>query len=80
MKKKRFCLTPISKILLITGLTVVLAYLIYILISILLLKSTSSDVLVHIYSPQLEYIMMSLTLIISGALLLDVTAKELKKE
>lgn len=80
MKKKRFCLAPVSKILLISGLSVVLLYLVYILLSVLSFKSTSADVLVHIFSPQLEHVLMSLTLIVAGSLLLDVTAKELKKE
>ncbi len=80
MKKKEFYLTPISKVLLISGLSLILIYLVYILLSALSLKSTSSDVLVHIYFPQLEHVIMSMTLIIIGSLLLDLTAKEIKKE
>ena len=80
MDKKRFYLSTASKILLISGLSIVLIYLVYIFISVLSLNSTSSLVLIHIFFPQLEHVLMSLTLIIIGALLLDVTAKELKKE
>jgi len=80
MKKKRFHLSPIATKLLIIGLTLVLGYLIYILVSLILAKNVSSDALVHTFSPQLEHVIMSLTLIVAGSLILDVTAKELKKE
>lgn len=78
--KKKLYLSSISEILLFMGLGIIIVYLIYILVSVISLERTSSDVLIHIFSPQLEYIIMSMTLIIVGALLLDVTAKELKKE
>ena len=78
--KKKLYLSSISEILLFMGLGIIIVYLIYILVSVISLERMSSDVLIHIFSPQLEYIIMSMTLIIVGALLLDVTAKELKKE
>ena len=78
--KKKLYLSSISEILLFMGLGIIIVYLIYILVSVISLERTSSDVLIHTFSPQLEYIIMSMTLIIVGALLLDVTAKELKKE
>ena len=80
MNKKIFHLSKIAEKLLIIGLTLIIGYLMYILVSLLFSKNVSNDVLVHMFSPQLEHVLMSLTLIVTGSLLLDVTAKELKKE
>jgi hypothetical protein len=43
-------------------------------------ENISKNVLIHIFSPQLEHVMMSLTIIICGGILLDITAKQIKKE
>lgn len=80
MKKNIFRLSRPAFVLLLLGMTVTLCYLLYIFTSIILSKSVSSSVLIHIYLPQLEHIIMSLTIIICGALTLDVTAKQLTKK
>ena len=80
MKKCRFTLSDVAAKLLIVGLSIIIAYLIYRVAAILTETNTSSDVLTHIFAPQLEYIFMSLFLVVGGSLLLDITIKEIKKE
>ncbi len=66
-----------SKILLI-GLPIMFLCFAYLIISFTAQENVSNVVLLHIYTPQLEHFMMSLTILIVGALLFDITEKELK--
>ena len=79
MNKDKISLSDVAAKLLIAGLSVIIAYLIYIVVSILTMPNTNADVLKHVFAPQLEHILMSLMLVIGGSLLLDITIKEIKK-
>lgn len=62
------------------GLTVIAAELIYILVSLSSMNSYDAARLgLYIYS-MLEYIMMSLTLIVGGALLFDIAFREASRK
>lgn len=76
MKKRKYILCDISTKILYAGLPVMLVYFVYLFISISSHENTSRDVLVHLYAPQLEYILMSLTLILLAALLFDIAEKD----
>ena len=80
MKKRKLTLSSIAAKLLILGLSVISLYLFYILVAILAKTNTSTDVLRHIFTPQLHHILMSLFLIVGGSLLLDISIKEIEKE
>ena len=79
MKKSayRHSLSDISVKILKLGLPLIIGYLIYLVISIASHTNTAKKVLIHIYLPQLEYIMMSLCVIVIGAILFDITKKEM---
>ena len=66
-----------SRILLI-GFPVMFLCFLYLILSFTTQDSVSNTVLLHTYTPQLEHFMMSLTIIITGALLFDITEKEYK--
>ncbi len=78
MKKKAFEISRIASLILSVGLPIIAVYFVYIVISVISSTNTSPSVLVHTYSPQLEHIVMSLTLIIIGAVLMDISEKEIK--
>ena len=40
--------------------------------------SLTSDILIHIYAPMIEYYLMSIAIIVIGALLLDIAEKDIK--
>ena len=75
MKKIRLSL--IARKILYIGLPLISIYFIYILISIISLTNLSTEVLIHIYNPQLEYVFSSLVILIISSLLFDITAKEI---
>ena len=76
-KKSLFYFSRIAKNVLFIGLPLITMYFIYILISIIKHKNLSTEVLIHRYNPQLEYIFSSLVILIVASLLFDITAKEL---
>ena len=76
-KKSRFSFSLIAKKILCAGLPLIAIYFIYILISVIKHKDFSTEVLIHIYNPQLEYVFASLVILIISSLLFDITAKEL---
>ncbi len=80
MKRNHFSLSKVPARLLLIGLPVIIAYLVYIFISVMMSTDISADALIHIFGPQLEHIFMTLTILIIGSLLLDVSHKEIKKE
>ena len=69
--------TNISKTILYTGLPTIFLYLIYLIVSINSHSNTSREVIIHIYSPQLKHVILSLTILLIGALLFDITEKEI---
>ena len=77
MKKNLENLSEISTKILIFGLPVVIGYFIYLISAFNSHPNISRHVLVHIYTPQLEYITVSLVILVLGALLFDITEKEL---
>ena len=80
MKKQGLTLTRTAAKLLMLGLSIISLYLIYIIAAILMQTNTSVAVLRHIFTPQIEHILMSLFLIVGGSLLLDLSIKEINKE
>ena len=78
MKKKAYTLSDISVKILLFGLPVIILSFIYLIISFTIHENVSQSVLVHTYTPQLESFMISLTSLILGAILIDITAKELE--
>ena len=77
MKKRKYDISEISLKILLVGLPILIISFIYLIISFSMHKNTSQTVLLHIYTPQLEHFMMSLTILILGAILFDITCKEL---
>ena len=77
MKKKLENLSEISTKILIFGFPIVIGYFIYLIIAFNSHPNVSHHVLIHIYTPQLEYITASLVILVLGALLFDITEKEL---
>ena len=71
-------ISNISKKILCFGLPLIFLYLIYFIVVINSHANTSKDVLIHIYSPQIEYVIMSFTILMISSLLFDITEKELK--
>ena len=70
-------LSDISAKILKRGLPVILGYFVYLILSVNSHTNTSKEVILHIYLPWLEHIMMSLCIIIFGAIIFDITKKEL---
>ncbi len=79
MENKLYKLSRISKTILFTGLCLIAICLFIITNSILSHESTALSVILHIYAPQIEYVLMSLTIIIVASLLFDITYKELNQ-
>lgn len=80
MKKYLLNVSPIAKKILSVGLSVISVYMVYLLIAVAdHLKLGCSSVAVHIYSPQLEHVIMALTILILGTFAMDITEKELDK-
>ena len=79
MKKFLLNISETASKILIVGFLVMIICFIYLIISFTMQENVSQTVLLHTYTPQLEHFMMSLTIIITGAFLFDVTEKELKK-
>ena len=77
MKKKLENLSEISTKILIFGLPVIIGYFIYLIIAFNSHTNVSHHVLIHIYTLQLEYITASLVILVLGALLFDITEKEI---
>lgn len=77
MKKNFENLSEISTKILIIGLPVIIVYFIYLIVAFNSHPDVSRHVLVHIYTPQLEYITVSLVILVFGALIFDITEKEL---
>ena len=80
MKRKNFTLADITVKILRIGLPIILTYFIYLICALTSHKDVSKDVIIHVYSPQLEYIMASLAILIIGAILIDITAKEIESK
>jgi hypothetical protein len=80
MKKNLENLSDISTKILIFGLPIVIGYFIYLIIAFNSHTDVSRHVLIHIYTPQLEYITSSLVILVLGALLFDITEKEMNNE
>ena len=79
MKKFLLNISETASKILIVGFLVMIICFIYLIISFNMQENVSQTVLLHTYTPQLEHFMMSLTIIITGAFLFDVTEKELKR-
>lgn len=79
MKKFLLNISETASKILIVGFLVMIICFIYLIISFTMQENVSQTVLLHTYTPQLEHFMMSLTIIITGAFLFDVTEKELKR-
>ncbi len=79
MKKLAYTYTisDISAKILSLGFPLIIGYLVYLVISISSHTNTAKKVLIHIYLPWLEYIMMSLCIIVIGAIIFDITKKEI---
>ena len=78
--KKPYLEHSISKIslkILNLGLPLILGYFVYLIVSINSHINTAKEVLIHIYLPWIEYIMMSLCIIVVGAIFFDITKKEI---
>lgn len=78
MNKKLYFPSVLSRRLLCSALPFLCLCLIWLMISVISCTDTSPDVITHTYTPALEHIMISLTLLILGALLLDISEKELR--
>ena len=70
-------LSDISAKILKLGLPLILGYFLFLIISINSHSNTSKEVIIHIYLPWLEHIMMSLCILVLGAVIFDITKKEL---
>ena len=79
MKKFLLNISETASKILIVGFLVMIICFIYLIISFTMQENVSRTVLLHTYTPQLEHFMMSLTIIITGAFLFDITEKELKR-
>ncbi len=66
--------------LLVSGMSLLVIYFIYIFYAVWTHTTADTSVLIHLYFPLLEHVIMSLTILILGALLLDIAEKELKKK
>ncbi len=79
MKKLNYkrSISDISAKILNFGLPLIIGYFIYLITSINSHRNTAQEVLIHIYLPWLEYIMMSLCIIVIGAIVFDITQKEI---
>ena len=79
MKKLNYelSISDISIKILSLGLPLIIGYLILLINSICSHTNTAKKVLIHIYLPWLEYIMMSLCIIVIGAIIFDITKKEI---
>ena len=72
-----FSISDISAKILGFGLPLIIGYFIYLIISINSHTNTAKNVLIHIYTPWLEHIIMSLCIIVIGAIVFDITKKEM---
>ena len=77
MTKNTYKLSHISTNILLYGLLSVFFCFMGILISFADHTDTSRQVLIHIYAPQVEHILMSITIVILASLIFDITDKEL---
>ena len=76
MNKLIYTLSDISAKILSLGFPLITGYLIYLVIAINSHTNTAKKVLIHMYMPQLEYVMMSLCIIVIGAIVFDITKRE----
>ena len=74
-----FSFSALSVKLLLIGLPTVLVYLFALLFMTLSEGDMPGYVLAHIYSPMLEYIIMTLTITIVGALVADIASRKSEK-
>ena len=79
MKKLNYILSisDVSAKILRLGLPLIMGYFIYLIVSINSHTDTAKNVLIHIYLPWLEHIIMSLCIIVVGAIIFDITKKEI---
>ena len=70
-------ISDISAKILSLGLPLIIGYFIYLIISINSHINTAKNVLIHIYTPWIEHIVMSLCIIVIGAIVFDITKKEI---
>ena len=73
----RRSISDISAKILNFGLPLIIVYFIYLIFSIGTHQNTAKEVLIHTYLPWFEYIMMSLCIIVIGAIIFDITKKEI---
>lgn len=78
MQKNSFKISKIASTILKVGLPIMALYFVYIIVSVLSVKNTTPNVIANTYSSQLEHIFMSFTILIVGAVIMDITEKELK--
>lgn len=79
MKKISLVISPYSEKLLSYGLPVLAFYFIYIFYAVATVSHLDASLLVQKFSPQLQHIIMALTILIAGSALLDISEKEIKK-
>ena len=72
--------SDLSVKLLLVGLPTVLVYLFALLFMTISAGDIPGYVLAHIYSPMLEYIIMTLTIPVVGALVADIASRKSEKE
>ena len=79
MKRLKYMLSisDVSAKILGLGLPLIIGYFIYLIVSINSHTDTAKNVLIHIYLPWLEHIVMSLCIIVVGAIIFDITKKEI---
>ena len=70
-------ISDISAKILSLGLPLIIGYFIYLIISINSHINTAKNVLIHIYTLWIEHIVMSLCIIVIGAIVFDITKKEI---
>ena len=80
MKNNLHTPSIISIKILLIGLPIIILCFIYLIISFTMHENVSQSVLVHTYKPQLESFMISLTLIVLGAIIIDISENELKAQ
>ncbi len=80
MRKLLLNMSPTSKKMLEFGLPLLAVYFIYILIAVVSEYCRGASILIHVYSPQLEHIVMSLTLLILFSLIADVSEKQASRK
>ena len=75
--KYKRAISDISAKILNFGLPLILGYFIYLIFCICSHQNTAKEVLIHTYLPWFEYIMMSLCIVVLGAIVFDITKKEI---